>query len=504
MRDERKTTAECLVLTGIVIAQMSLGNASLLMHRHFDLDEMHTLVLVDDPDVGHSLRALANGVDANPPTLFLLMRAFVLPFGGPDEFSLRAFSVAAMLVCIAAVYAALRQSFSMPTALVAVLILWSHPLLVRYAFDARFYGVWLAGVAGVGCLLRDDSERRPSLARLALLSLVSAFVAVVHYFGIVSLVLMCAGHVVANRKPKRRLAAAAACFLPALLAVTATLPMMQQQRSAFSIATWVPDTSLEVIGWCLGLLLAVPILALGIAVLLQRCFPRGDAAATHAGRIGIPSHWEQIRPYGGYLGLLLMPIVLLLFSFVVQPVMQPRYLLPTVIGFAPLFAAVLARVRRNVLLVAGACLIVAGVVSTRRHAQSRIEQDPVRPPLEVVQRLPDDAPIVFDARYQFYPLIRYGPQPKRYFLLDFDDGDLERPPRDRVFNRDIARRIAEWYPQFQLLRPRSAGEFRKLYVVVSPLYDRGDATKQLAKLFPGWRIRQREPRVFELTSSVGR
>src|SRR5262249_7225550 len=122
------------------------ANAAYLFARHFWIDEIFAFTLVADPDPVHALRALAGGVDMNPPMLYLLLRGFTLLTGGPGEIVFRVFASLSILLALLGIYLLLRRAYTPRVAFTAVLLLECHPLILTHAFEARFYGPWLAAI----------------------------------------------------------------------------------------------------------------------------------------------------------------------------------------------------------------------------------------------------------------------------------------------------------------------------------------------------------------------
>src|SRR5262245_37982373 len=131
-------------LAVVVAAQLALANAFDLFSRQFWLDEIVTHVTVIDRDVRRSIRAIVGGLDTNPPLYHLLLRIFVKLVGSADEAVLRLFAVLCLLAALTGLYANLRLAYSPLVAITVVLAIWPHRLILRFAFEARMYGAWLA------------------------------------------------------------------------------------------------------------------------------------------------------------------------------------------------------------------------------------------------------------------------------------------------------------------------------------------------------------------------
>ncbi|MBC7968335.1 MAG: hypothetical protein H7Z17_20710, partial [Fuerstia sp.] len=66
-----------------------------------------------------------------------------------------------------------------------------------------------------------------------------------------------------------------------------------------------------------------------------------------------------------------------------------------------------------------------------------------------LQRLPADGPIVFEDRTVSMPILHAHPElHARCSLLDFTNDQLSSDSRLRIVQRDVGRRIVQWYPAY--------------------------------------------------------
>ena len=70
----REVLAVVLGLVALVVVQLFLTGSFSLLDRYLWLDEIHTQLLVTDPELTHAAGALAGGADFNPPGLYLMLR----------------------------------------------------------------------------------------------------------------------------------------------------------------------------------------------------------------------------------------------------------------------------------------------------------------------------------------------------------------------------------------------------------------------------------------------
>src|SRR5437660_1448740 len=84
----QEVLAVLVLMPCLCLGQVALAGALSLFSRHFWSDELYTVTLVGDPDFGHSLQALAGGVETHPPTYYLFLRSFTW-LNGANEIALR-------------------------------------------------------------------------------------------------------------------------------------------------------------------------------------------------------------------------------------------------------------------------------------------------------------------------------------------------------------------------------------------------------------------------------
>src|SRR5262245_58397496 len=70
-----------VALAGAFGAQLVLTKSMYLFRRNFWIDELYTHAIVADPDLSHSLRVVASGLESNPPGYHLLLRAYTRLIG---------------------------------------------------------------------------------------------------------------------------------------------------------------------------------------------------------------------------------------------------------------------------------------------------------------------------------------------------------------------------------------------------------------------------------------
>jgi hypothetical protein len=426
-----------LLLIVLIAVQLGLAGGFSLFWRHLWLDEMYTQSLVADPDLSHMLAALRGGVETHPPTFYLIVRGFTGFMGNTGETTLRGFALLAVGVGLIGVYLTLRLTYPPLVALTAVLALWSHPLVQRYAFEARVYGIWLAAVAWFAYALAAARFAGPRPAILVLLAITSVLLCTLHYFGIIALALMLGAHLCWVRSLRWPVLLAAAAGPMALLACT---PFLLGQREAVTVATWVKTPDLADVGrFLLSVLMPRNLLLVPLVAGLWWVF-QGRRMSSVGSR-------RDLTGVIGLASLALLPVALIVFSFTVQSALVDRYALPATVALAAIAALLLAPLSRPWLLVLCALLAVSTTLNLHDlAAEYRARDRKTDALIGAIRRETEGDVVVFEEPHELHPVCRYGPDlAERCFLLDFEPGQFGPTAPSRIFNRDLARRFAEYY-----------------------------------------------------------
>jgi hypothetical protein len=483
------------VLLGLLLVsalQLATFRSTSLFSRHFWFDELHTLALVADPDWLHSLRALAGGADFNPPTYFLLLRAFTLPLGGPSEVTLRLFAFLSVLAGLVGLYLLLRRSWSGLVSGVAVLVVWSHPPLPSYAFEARPYGAWFAASVWFAYLL-VCTRTSPRLVLKLALALCAVLLCSLHYFGVIALALIAGGEFLFRRAPARARWAGPAACLAGMLTTAACVPLVRVQRATLTVPTWIDPPTLTGILPILRMLLLpeyLPLLVLPVWLTqLYRSRRPSDA--------GEPE--PDLTPQAGLTGLLLMPLVLVAFSYTLQPVLKARYALPAVAGMAAAVAYLLSRSGRGWVVLAGLVFVFLGAVNIGAHARRLREADERTAHLaEELRQHTADGVVVFQVPLDLLVLRRYAPDVAgRCYAVDFEIDEVPDVSKFDVFQRDLIRNDLRWYGEPPMLSLTSLRQRRHFYFVPDTAWDKPWSLRQT---FPDYTFRPVTPTLFEMTA----
>ena len=267
----RLGVAAVLVVLGLVLR---FGTTS-----PFWLDEALSANIASLP-LGDMLDALRR--DGHPPLYYLVLHAWTAVFGDGDV-AIRLLSTAFGLAAVPLVWAAGRRIGGQTCALAALVLYATSPFAIRYSTEARMYSLVALLVVG-GWLAVKRAEERPTVPRLALVSLVAGLLLLTHYWSIFLLAVVVGGLLVRGWQARQRgdafdrqavLAAAVVAggvlflpWLPTFLAQAGSTgtPWGEAMRPAtvlfISLADWGggPHGEASLLGVCLVLLAALALL----------------------------------------------------------------------------------------------------------------------------------------------------------------------------------------------------------------------------------------------------
>lgn len=414
-----------VVFLSLGIALLPLVGGSVLWTRPLWLDELCcvSFVVADASSPAQIISTIARARgDYAPPLLHLMVWPIARLAGGPTPVLLHTISLVCVSFALLLVYAAMRRRFDRTPSAAATIAVASHSLVLYHAFEGRFYGPWLLFAAGHAWSLGISAPRRRAFAQ----ALFSIFLATIHWFGILSLGLLCLGAVAAHGRRWRdglRLIAPSAAGIVALLAF---IPMLLAQRAHSAPYLWVLNLSLDQVREMVALFWISTATIVAVAVLL-------------IGALGAPgqrlSSIEFFRTPGlaALSALVLMPVALMVVSLLVQPSMVPRYAIVAALAWAPLVAAAtaLTRVARGAVLWFTVGLLVLAV--QRSIADRREFADLVAAQSSAFQQAKAaQTPIVFASLHTIYPVA--GPERSPHSLARYLD--LPESAIDSLFSTD--------------------------------------------------------------------
>ena len=438
----REAAVVAVGLAVLILVQLAGTDSFYLLQKHFWTDEICTHTVLNDADPAHVFHAIRGGVEINPPGLHLLLFAFTTLVNSTSEMALRSFALLSMVVALAAIYAALRESVSVLVSLAATLSIWAHPLILDHAFEVRYYGPWLAAAAWCCVLLaRARAGTLGSIGTVGL-GVTSFFLCTIHYFGIVTLILIVLAEWWWSRgQPRLRPGAIAPIAAGPLATAAAVAFLLPYQRSATTVRTWVPDpTAAQIVDFGTTLLLPLHLAAVPLVIWLSRLTTRAAAPTDEPARVSAAAV--------GLTGLALLAPALVVFSFLAQPALISRYGLPAIAALAPAVAFTVSRVHRIWVLLLIGFLISSSAFQIRQRAIraqgfDRAWQELIRD----IREHTDGEPVAFEVPHDLNVVWHYAEDLRgRIFLIDFQPGELgDRVAPFRIWSRDLARQFGKFY-----------------------------------------------------------
>jgi len=449
-----------LALAVFIGVQLALCHPAVIFNRALWADETLTAALVQDPSLKHALQAIAGGVETHPPVFDLLDRGFLaltrLVYHGSVRVVLRGFSTLCIWLALAGVYGLLRKTVRPGPALIGVLMVWVQPEIFYQIANARYYAPLLLAtvwVCGAVCLPGQGAGRALLLAAAAVL------LCTLHYFGIImlgviGLVMLWMDEGTVRQRFWR--------LLPALAGVVALalfLPCIKSQSAGVGAKTWIAPFTLDRAKAFLRelfvpLSLVALLLVWATAHLANRTKPRDSALpGTAGGRSALAV----------LLAMVLIPFILVVFSALVQSVLQTRYAVATVLWTAPLAALLSLSLSPRQLLVLG--LVLAGLGFAQMFAWSRYltqKQTLLRETCLDLRQEQPALPIVFGSSGDGTETLDWAPDlfARSYFV------QLPPPLTDRqTWEADTLRKVRRFYPQpasADTERLRALGRFHLL------------------------------------------
>jgi len=473
-----------VLLGAIVVGQLVASKSTYLLRRNLWLDEIITEMLLVDPDVRHSLRAIIGGLDTNPPAYHLLLRPFRKIIGRRAEVGLRSFSLLAALIALVGLYVNLRQVYGPLIALAAVLAVWTHPLLQRCAFEGRMYAPWLAAVVWFSYLLSRSWGSPADPWVHILLACTAVLTCMLHTLGPLSLVLVLGAHLVFNDfQPWSGDALMWASVGPILF--VGWIPTLWKQNFANPV-TWVsPATKHNLANLARGVVIPPHVATLlvlggGFAAFLRVPSPPSPLVGGLADAAAL----------AGLVGLFFMPLALIVLSYTVQPLLNDRYATPVVAGFAPAIAAVISPLSPFwIVLLIGALVTIAASHLQTLRAHYWDKDELTTGLIDAIHRHTGDSPVVFETLHELSVVSRYAGLPsKRYVALDFADEAPESAEVLRVAIRNHARMISMYYSRVTLIPWTAARTWPELYVVPSTVTSLKRGLVELEKHYRGFAV----------------
>ena len=448
-----------IAFLALTFAQLTLSRTFNLFTHPLWLDETITWLIANDPSFSHAMNAIRGGVDTNPPALYFVLWPIARLTGGLNEVGLRVASLTSVWLAIVGAYATCRRFFDRPTSIIGALALWSHPLVMNYAFEARFYGPWLA-LAVWYAYARLDAREDDPWSRVMLRILLAVALTTIHWFGILSLLLIEAGDLLVHRRVSLRRFLPAAC---GFAAVIACLPFLIGQRADLSVKTWIDPPTLSTAKKLLVFLFGTPAIILTVgAWWLARLTLSPGALGEGRG--------EGLRSLAPFSSLLLVFPILVVFSFTVQPVLIDRYFIVALAPLSVIAAALLSNSPRKLKCATIAALVIIGTAELIGPGRSgrgfRQKLDETLASIDRAIREKPDTLIVFERRHEMYPLtLRARPELReRAWLLDIGESHGAKPMAQ--YERDMSRKVARIYPELRMISMKDLRRGARPFTVI--------------------------------------
>lgn len=499
------------------------GLGQSLLTRPLWMDELHSWLLITDASSSHALAALADGADYNPPTYYLVGRSLSL-FGPVTEVRLRLLSLFLTAATALAVYLILSRRFSAMASVGATLLAVSHSQMILQSTETRFYALWVCLLMWYCWLLtKQVTSTCGKWSQRIVLGILVTAICTTHYFGIISVGLVTVAWMFkavyslsrtaiarGNGKATREAATAscpsgtqvgATCFHQqrqwnsvvtgigllacAVVAVACCLPMLSGQKAALTCATWVkPPTIASSIDYVWQFVPLVP-LGLCCGAAFAGWFSRQQPIDPRQ-----PRPQDELPPGAPWstensvlLALMLMPMILVGFSWIIQPALVNRYAIVAVFGMVSVYAWLLSRATEAI---QNTCVgIAAFMVGIAVHHGSGTWEHNLEKYYTLqaeLNKLPADAQVVFEDRIDFWMLqhLQADQQRGAWYQADFEADDLVRPSNLRTVQRDVGRRTEKWYPGVFPMKPLSQlNELQEFHVV--PYVDRPFGELRIAR-----------------------
>jgi len=418
---------KCIKIGVLLLPPLFLAVSCLALSRKrfFDNDELYSYFLLSDPSFWHMWGSFNDAINNSPPLYFGLGWIWAALFGS-SETSLRLFSSLAISLAILVLWPIIRRPFGSWPSILGLALAFSTPLVVYQNANARSYGLFLACAAlCVATLARNDL--RP-LSNRSIFLAVACFALLVqsHLFGLIYAVALIGAQVItdfrrSNLRPSLYVAMIAGSGTFALY-----LPIFFNQAQNGMPRAWIPPAFIQDLNASYA---SIAPCGLGpvssfwtvmiVCVSIFATWPQ-----SRQDRAEICQHQQHLLTLAW--ALFLVPIAIWFGSWLIKPLFVDRYLIPSIIGLAILYAASASRLLGALLsgaqgrvrfgLGAGAGIVAALAGLTALALAERHPNESI-PGSEDKQYGYDELPIVVSFSHDYLRRRHYSPNPGRYFFL---------------------------------------------------------------------------------------
>ena len=378
-------------------------------------DEIYTWIEIGDPSFAHLFHALPRLGGGGMPLFYLIMWPWAHLFGR-GTLSLRLCTCIAACAAFLILLATLRRRFAPPVAFLgAAFGFFSSLMVVGESHQARTYGLYLLlAVLAVAQWLSIAENPKPRPRDLALLALSQAGLVLGHVLALFYAVLMLCALVVSDACQRRFRLRAYVCFAAAWLALIPWIPAILTSMAAGRPYGWLPmpgsGSLLAALSCWIFTGLYWPstqhhLLLFGFSWLCGfACAAILVVSALRRVTVVSPPRRALLLLA---LALVLAPELFFLVSHLAQPILLPRYLIPTAIGVALLAASWF----EDLGLAGGRVAAALSIVFLLLPVASVLLATPVRFNAAPIDQLAAGRPVVCDDFHDFVDMVRYSAWP---------------------------------------------------------------------------------------------
>lgn len=429
------------MIAGLLAAFYFVTSIYIASHRVFWFDELFTLHIARLPQWSTIWRALGNGVDALPPTYYMLVRVFDSVFG-PGDVAARLPSTIAMVIGLLVIFDCARRLTDGWHGLIALSVA-TCSFLPYYGYEARSYAIYflLAALAFWVWTYEGTNQRRQALLFGAVFFAGVCF----HYYFAMGLVPFALWELLrwkpGQRPSSKLLAGIAGSVLPVLL----LSPLILSFSRKFAGGYWNRPSFLELRAifsqlFPDGLFLLALI---AIWIVLAGTDEKKEVAAEP-----MPSH-EAI----GWL-FLTIPLAAFLVAEIKTNAFYSRYFIGVLPGVAVAFAILVWRNFRRASQVSLGILVLLATwgvgqqLTVARHPD-KVEATGIRPFLQVEGALHIEGKryFVFSGPLLFLEAQQYSAHPDQCVLLLPSDFNLQaKAGPDPYLHQRLEVNLSHYYP----------------------------------------------------------
>jgi hypothetical protein len=163
-------------------------------------------------------------------------------------------------------------------------------------------------------------------------------------------------------------------------------------------------------------------------------------------------------------GLFIVPLIVLVFSFVVQPSWVSKYSIAGAMALAPLIALICSWTRRFALVIVAIAMLGLSLLQMKDYGRVEEQRDRGLVNRNKHWKSRDNKqPFVFVVRGPAYMLAYTQPklaQQKRILLVDMRGSGVEPPSRYHAYELEMAAKVHRYYPVITMIKPADLRSIR--------------------------------------------